>query len=65
VVSLDPAGALRWARTFGGSGFDIARGIAVTGVDEVYVVGQTAGLTFAGTDVAGKRAGFVAKVARP
>lgn len=43
VLSLDPNGAVRWVRTFGTSGGDFVRDLALGGSDKLYVVGGLGG----------------------
>jgi hypothetical protein len=43
VVKFDRAGALLWTRQFGTPAKDWARGVAVDGVGDLYVVGETYG----------------------
>jgi hypothetical protein len=43
VVKLDPSGNLAWARSFGGTGSDVAQGVAVDSTGNVYVTGYFAG----------------------
>jgi hypothetical protein len=42
VVAVRPDGSLRWARTFGGTGYEIADGVAIAADNTVYVVGTMA-----------------------
>jgi len=41
LLSLTPAGALNWQRTWGGENFDIARDVAVATDGSIYISGET------------------------
>lgn len=41
LVKFDPAGAREWATLYGGSGYDVARGVAADPFGNVYTAGMT------------------------
>jgi hypothetical protein len=65
VARYRPGGVLRWVRTYGGSGDDVARSVAVNPVGEIAVGGHFSGSVNFGGPVlnsAGSWDGFVFKV---
>ena len=65
VTKLNAAGAHQWTTTFGGTGSDIAHGVAVDGSSNVHVTGQFSGtVNFGAGNVtsAGGRDVFVTKL---
>lgn len=54
LAAFDAGGTLGWTRSWGGSGDDLCKGLAVDGAGDLYVVGQFAGLVdFAGVSLDG------------
>jgi hypothetical protein len=49
ILKVSPQGAFTWLKTFGGSGVDTARGVAVDGDDSPWFTGQTCSPDFPAT----------------
>jgi hypothetical protein len=66
LVELDPAGAHRWSRSFGGTRYQYAAGMAVDGAGNVFLTGQTdaGSIDFGGgpIEAEGMGGGFVVKL---
>lgn len=66
VAQLDNNGAVLWSQTFGGSGEDSARSVAVSDAGEIFVAGLNgncaAGCSFGGETLIAPSGGFVAKL---